>query len=281
MSTKIELTKIMKLFSIFTNKKWIEIDGHDEILKNFGELMGTMDENQVNLLLELTERYMWFSYNDYHAELRKILIRLYDEVLKSKKILYIFPIIKPEDEHETKSGHAVMYMLNGIKSSVPQYYDIKVKTLNLFEDLKSENLQLGENDYLILVDDFIGSGNTLESTLNEIAKNESIQNKFSIASVVIQEEALTSLTDRNIHLVHGKTMQKGISSYYKEPIVIEKKEIMTTIEDRIQKVKDYRFGYEKSEALVSMIRTPNNTFPVFWKEFTYKGKVIKAPFSRY
>ena len=281
MSTKVELAKIMKLFSIFTSKKWIEIDGHDEILKNFGELMETMDENQVNLLLELTERYMWFSYNDYHSELRKILIRLYEQVLTLKKTLYIFPIIKPENENETKSGHAVMYMLNGIKTSLPQYHDIKIETLNLFEDLKSENLQLGEDDYLILVDDFIGSGNTLESTLKKIAENESIQNKFSIASVVIQEETINSLTERNIHFVYGRTMQKGISSYYEEPIVSAKKEIMTKIEDRIQKVKEYRFGYEKSEALVSMIRTPNNTFPIFWKEFTYKGKVIKAPFSRY
>ena len=35
-------------------------------------------------------------------------------------------------------------------------------------------------------------------------------------------------------------------------------------------------GYNDSEGLVSMIRTPNNTFPFYW----YEKKKGHAPFSR-
>ena len=56
---------------------------------------------------------------------------------------------------------------------------------------------------------------------------------------------------------------------------------MKKIENKIPKVSKYRMGYEKSEALISLMRTPNNTFPIFWKGIISKGIEIDAPFQRY
>jgi len=281
MSTKVELNKIIKLFSIFTSKKWIEIEGHDETLKKFGELIETLDDKQVDLLLELTDRYTWITYNDYQSHLRNILKKLFEERLKNIERLFIFPIIKPSNENETKSGHAVMYMMTGVKASLSQFDKIEVKTLESFDDISPENLKLSDKDYIILVDDFIGSGKTLENTLLEIQKNDSIKDNLSIASVVIQQVALDSLNERDINCVYGIIMNKGITNHYLEPDLADKLAVMQKIEDKIPKVKDYRLGYEKSEALVTLIKTPNNTFPIFWKEHVHKGKSIKAPFPRY
>lgn len=271
----------MRLFSIFTKKKWIEIDGHDETLKRFGELIETLDENQINLMLELAEQYTWFSYNDYQSTLRKLLIEIYNSKLEKIDNVIIFPIIKPEEESKTKSGHAVMYMMTGVKTSISNYEKINIKTLESFEDIKPENLILNEKDYLILVDDYVGSGNTLDKTLLEIEKNDSIKNRFSVLSVIMQDDAIDKLTKRNIHFIYGKNMKKGISDFFSEPLLTQKKGIMENIEKRIPKVKKYRFGYEESEALVTLIKTPNNTFPIFWKEYLHKGKLRRAPFSRY
>jgi len=33
--------------------------------------------------------------------------------------------------------------------------------------------------------------------------------------------------------------------------------------------------------LVTLQRTPNNTFPIFWEKHKLKGKEFDAPFSRY
>jgi len=281
MSTKVEINKIMRLFSIFTNKKWIEIEGHDETLRKFGELIESLDDKQVDLLLELTDRYTWVTYNDYQTHLRNILKKLYEERLEGIEGLYIFPIIKPDDKNDTKSGHAVMYMMTGLKTSLSQFDNIRVKTLESFKDVSSDKLKLTSKDYLILVDDFIGSGKTLENTLSEILKNDTIKDNMSIATVVIQEVALKSLIDRKINCIYGISMDKGISSYYQEPDLTAKLAIMQEIENRIPRVQKYRLGYEKSEALVTLIKTPNNTFPIFWKEYVHKGKTLKAPFQRY
>jgi hypothetical protein len=53
---------------------------------------------------------------------------------------------------------------------------------------------------------------------------------------------------------------------------------MEHIEKNLDIPDDYLFGYKKSEALVTMIRTPNNTFPVFWYN---KKNEDNAPFPRF
>jgi hypothetical protein len=279
--TKIELNTILKLFEIFTNKKWIEIAGYEECLSRFGELIDNLKDEQIELILELTERYRWFSLNEYHSQLRILLKELHKAYLNGISKVYLFPIIKPKDELDTKSGHAVMYMLDSIKPSLGEYTNIDFIKLNGFEDLAPEKLNINEGEILLLVDDFIGSGGTLNSTLDEIEKNDSIKQNFIILSVMIQEDTKANLTERHIRTIIGESTKKGISNFYEGDDLNNKSSIMTEIERLIPKVKNYRFGFEKSEALVTMAKTPNNTFPIFWKDFQKKGKLYKAPFARY
>ena len=96
---------------------------------------------------------------------------------------------------------------------------------------------------------------------------------------MIQEDTKEKLS--KIKSIIGESTKKGISNFYEGNDLSTKSTIMTEIERLIPKVKNYKFGFEKSEALVTMAKTPNNTFPVFWKDFQKKGKLYKAPFARY
>jgi hypothetical protein len=75
-------------------------------------------------------------------------------------------------------------------------------------------------------------------------------------------------------------MLKGIS----ESTAIENKVAALKIVDRIEKrlriTEKFFRGYGQSEALVKMIRTPNNTFPLYWCDKTKKGDKWPAPFPR-
>ena len=55
---------------------------------------------------------------------------------------------------------------------------------------------------------------------------------------------------------------------------------MSSIETSIGVTEDYRLGYASSEALVSMIRTPNNTFPIYWFRNKKEKLNLHAPFPR-
>ena len=52
---------------------------------------------------------------------------------------------------------------------------------------------------------------------------------------------------------------------------------MHEIEDILKVDSKYSFGFNQTEALISLIKTPNNTFPVYWYE---KNGHSHAPFPR-
>lgn len=277
-----KLTTLLKFQEIFELKSWTEMDGCDDKLNRFGDLIDNLNQDEISLLLELTHMYEWMSYNDYHNNLRRLLKSVLEEQLQSKKRLIIFPIIQPTDEGEMKSGHVVMKMLEGIKPSINGFKNITIKLLKEFRDLTPEKLSMNENDFLILVDDYIGSGKTLNKTLNAVSKNKTITNEnFAILTMAIQEQAKSQLTDKEIINFNSLVLRKGISDNFVSPDLENKIDLMKRIENKIPKVSKYRMGYEKSEALITLIRTPNNTFPIFWKGIICKGEEIEAPFQRY
>jgi uracil phosphoribosyltransferase len=281
MSTKVELNTLMKLFTIFVKKNWIAIDGYDDVLNRFGELIDTLKQEEVELIIELTDKYHWMTYNEYHTSIRTLLKELYSKSLTTKKKLYIFPVIKLKDEKDIKSGHVVMKMIDSIKSSIDEFDNIDVILLTEFEDLEITKLNLIDEDFLILVDDYIGSGNTLNSTIQEINKNDSIKDNYAVFTVAIQQDAKILLEAQNIKLYHYICMPKGITGSYNSPELEEKLKIMNGLEGKIPKIRRYKSGYEKSEALITLMRTPNNTFPIFWKGINHKGIELKPPFPRH
>ena len=70
--------------------------------------------------------------------------------------------------------------------------------------------------------------------------------------------------------------KRGISDRYVGEQLDTYSRIMTHIEDKLKVAAKDRFGYNQSEALISLIRTPNNTFPVFWKSYG-KNKIVPFP----
>lgn len=278
---KNNLELLLKFQSIFEEKSWSLIDGYDEKLDRFGLLIDNLAEEEINLILELTHLYEWMSYNDYHNNLRSLLKQVLVKSLPNKSRLLIFPIIKPTDESEVKSGHVVMKMMESIKPSINGFKGIQINLLKEFRDLRPERLEMSDNDFLILVDDYIGSGKTLNKTLLELNKNPTVGSKFAIVSMVIQDQAKLLLEENNISHYYSVLLKKGISDNNNSPHLEKKMELMRTIENKIPKVSRYRLGYEKSEALITLMRTPNNTFPIFWKGIITKGGEIDAPFQRY
>jgi hypothetical protein len=96
MNNKLEI--LLKFQEIFEIKSWTEMDGCDDKLDRFGDLIDNLGQDEINLLLELTHMYEWMSYNDYHNKLRGILKSVLTENLVDKNRLIIFPIIKPTDK---------------------------------------------------------------------------------------------------------------------------------------------------------------------------------------
>ena len=156
------------------------------------------------------------------------------------------------------------------------------------EDIERLQHDLTPNDsILILVDDFVGTGETAIDVCKIFLDKTYSGSKLNpesvfIVSIVAQSEGVIKVKkELNVNLVSDTIRDKGISDGYSSNAVAEKIELMLSIESKIcskKFLKKYSLGYGKSEALVSfMNKTPNNTFPFYW--FETETKI--APFPRH
>jgi hypothetical protein len=126
------------------------------------------------------------------------------------------------------------------------------------------------------VDDYIGSGNQANEAINNLKSNFGLNfTHLGIMVLVIQQVGLANLVGSDCFVSYFEKRNKGITDHYgansKEMEIMKKLEKRMNIKDR------FKLGFQQSEALVTMQRTPNNTFPIYW----YRNESIKTvPFPR-
>lgn len=227
----------------------------------------------------MTERYLWVQeeqYIYYLIDAVKKMIQMKPEINEKTKI-YIMPLVSPEDEGKIKSSSMLVYLFNSVKlrhDNVLSRYKFEIID-------KNENLSLyleNKDAILVLADDYVGTGETAEKCLLHILKMKVEISQISIVSLVAQQMGLDYLSKYTVCVSASVVRQRGISDFYKDEILHENIQLMKEIEDKMSIREKYKFGYKKSEALVTMCRTPNNTFPIFWEE---SGNMKIAPFPRF
>ena len=195
--------------------------------------------------------------------------------------IHIFPLINEEDLNKIKSSKVMLYLLQGIfLKNVFLKYSYK-KQLLLYSKIEDLGNNKDEIEYLILIDDYIGSGETTLDCIRLLKENKINTDNCSIITLVVQKTGFDTIVsqERNIKIYYAIKMERGITDKYPSNEIRNKIEQMKKISKLfVKKRRKYLYlGYKASEGLVSMIRTPNNTFPFFW----YKTKDGEyGPFSR-
>lgn len=280
MSKKISIDLVLKINSLFDEKKWREIENNDVVFESLCYLSEFLTPEENDLILELIHKYNWITYNDYNVKLKNLLKQIISSQEYPIKRIYFFPVIKPEDERKNKSGNNVSYMMKSIKPGIKEASGISIVELTSFDDIAENKLSMKKNEIFVLVDDYIGSGETLNSTLIEVKKNMTIHNdNLIISSIAIQKDTIHRLKYENYQVIYDEEVLKGISQSYESPIKEKHLETMLEIEKKLISGNHFSLGYEESEALVTMLRTPDNTFPVFWHKYK-KSTGIFPPFLR-
>lgn len=274
---------LIRISQIFEKNNWLiesKEDAKDSLFNRFCERILEINENKKrDLVLELTERYLWVQeeqYIYYLIDAVKKMMQMKPEINEKTKI-YIMPLVSPEDEGKTKSSSMLVYLFNSVKlrhDNVLSRYKFEIID-------KNENLSLyleNKDAILVLADDYVGTGETAEKCLLHILKMKVEISQIAIVSLVAQQMGLDYLSKYTVCVSASVVRQRGISDFYEDEILHENIQLMREIEDKMSIREKYKFGYKKSEALVTMCRTPNNTFPIFWEE---SGNMKIAPFPRF
>lgn len=178
-----------------------------------------------------------------------------------------------------------------IKNSTKKLDKYKTQYNCIIEDIKKNKKKLrnsyNKTDFLVLFDDYSGSGDTIVEYLNILQKYLPKRIKvlvFCLHAMSIAEQTLNEWSKKN------KDLNVVFYFYVKDEKFFDKlenlpKNLSTNPENIKSKLSDfekeyvletddqpetddqkYDFGYKDTQALVTNYRnTPNNTFSLFWK----------------
>jgi hypoxanthine phosphoribosyltransferase len=174
--------------------------------------------------------------------------------------------------------------------SLKNKFSINWRELNFFNSLPISINEIPSDSNIVLVDDFIGTGDTISRKLKYV--NDTIEKRglknitvkiVSLAAMNFTQEVLNGL---KVDYFSPNWLKKGIS----ELVPTEKRDAATKSMEELEKKlkKQYKgkplpyFGYKKSESLYALgsHNIPNNVFPIFWWPFLKGGIQRKTLFKR-
>lgn len=277
-----DLTNIRDLF---TKMNW-KIDS--DLFNRYCIFFGKLTENEKKLVLELSYKFLCFSPNDYIIGMNKVISEFFikEEIYDENYCVYVSPLLNLKDYYKedtkevyTKSCHLMTYLF---KSTELNYnIHLKDKKVIVLENPKILVNYLKEiysnNAILFLIDDFIGSGETANEALNYYLNDLQIPpERIRVLSLVIHEQSFSVFKKYNVRYYTYEKIKKALTEVEDSSSSEEKIRLMKEIEKKLKIRTSLSMGYNKSEALVKMIRTPNNTFPIFYQ----KTKNHVPPFPR-
>lgn len=276
MSEGLSIGRFNRLKTLFESKHW-DIDDSLEIstFSRFCKTLESLTEPQQDMLLKISEKFLHIGQKDYLESLIEPLSCL--RKATEGEMLFFTCCLPQEDIGKCKSSMTVLYLLKGSTIKTRIGLD-PYKTVECFKEETIKYLPKNEKFRIILVDDFIGSGETAVAAaeyIKRLAGDKIQNNQIMILSIVAMQRGVEALDGKGYRVFSKYICKRGISDSYDDPLKSEFATQMQEIENGIKKLEDkFRFGYQGSEALVCMERCPNNTFPIYWRT---KGV---APYER-
>lgn len=233
---------VTKLYTIFKQKKWkIQEDGDYSVFDRFCSRLAELENDEErDLIIELTNEFLWIQSSMYEEYLLKALKKLFKskewEPEKGKNI-YICPLLAARDFGKLKSSTYMLYLCQSIlMRTYSEFQEEQIRICETPEVLKAHEDRIGS---LILIDDFIGSGETALECLEYL---NFLNKKIHIVSLVAQEEGINNISKENVSVFTAVSRKKAITDAYPESEAKEKMEEMIKISTRLHAPKGMHLG---------------------------------------
>ena len=273
-SPELSIKDFVRIQEIFKQKNWpIEDYFSDDVFENFCNMLAGLEPEQCNLVINLTEKFLWVQDSAYIKHFSVAFDSFISSYSFSRgKNIYICPLLPEEDFGKSKSSISLLYLVKSHLGAIQRKYsEFSITYADSPNAVKLDKIR--DNYTLCLIDDFIGTGDTVERASKYFLDRNISKNMMTIVSLVSMSSGLDDLKNKGYITYTNISCEKCITDGGNETQI----ELMKNIEESIKVSDNYKFGYKGSEALVKMIRTPNNTFPIYWLR-NKKNKF--APFPR-
>ena len=275
----------IELISVFKEQNWDieestagENSVFDMFCKRLEELESDADRE---LMLELTRKYLVVNLEEYGKYMvdvfRKFIDRNKDKIGKTE-VIHMFPVQDKDYPAKTKSGNVMCYLFQGnLMRRFDEFRNKRIRIIETFDGLEKYKEDI---ECLLLVDDFVGTGDTILGCINLIEEKGIKKERIKALTLVMQEQGRNAVEEYGVEIYSAVLRNKAITDNYSIEEAEKKIAQMKNVGKRIKAKKELYLGYKESEGLVSMIKTPNNTFPFYWHEGKRDGKLCVPPFAR-
>lgn len=261
---QLSISQLEKLKTLFVQKQWpiVEDEGLS-VFERFYQTLLLLDNDEQDFLIKLTYRFEHIPLSEYLNYMVEPLKRLRQDA--GKKNLMFVTCTPKADVGAVKSSSAVLYQLKG--TTMKQHLQLHPKIV--IENIqKLPDYSITDSSIVVLVDDFIGTGETALAAvdyIHELVPALKDNSQIVVFSIIALHKGIECLNNIGVKIYCSIEKRKAISEEMTGNDRVEATAIMQKIESKLKKLnEDFRFGYKGSEALVSMERCPNNTFPVYW-----------------
>lgn len=255
--------QLAKLMSLFVRQGWgIDTNSETSIFNGYVHMLSQLTKEHQNFIMKISERFLHIGIDKYSEKLLDPLNQLRSDF--HDDFLLIAPCLPEDEQGKIKSGSIVVYQLlgNSIKAKINlgQHSICRSKLVDFMPRVNKDNLRVA------LVDDFVGTGETAWNAVQYVKRiKPSLDSKdVVIVCIVAMQAGIKFLAQKGVRTYCANVEKRGITDFYQDDSLVYATKVMSDIEAKMKVNDKFRFGYNRSEALVCMERCPNNTFPIYW-----------------
>jgi hypothetical protein len=269
-------SELLAISDLFQSKGWDSLQNdapmYQEALESAIAMVDLLDEDQFKLLISLLYQYdTIFNYTPHVYKLNLLINDLYKQYSR----IFISPLVI-KINNRPKSGHRVSYDLQSY------FNDREYPNLSFVDTPFSKRITpKDKSTALIMVDDYIGTGKSVENVYLEDPVH--LENFTLIACCFyINEIGMQKLQE--LRIISRFNIRKGMA--ISDGLAIGDADVATAlrlyeaIESNLDIKAGYKRGYGQTEALVTLLKTPDNTLPIFWSTRGKGGRRWPAIFPR-
>ncbi len=238
------------------------------------EILPFLTTEERFLLIDLVGRFSVCEFAEYYSQGMTLSLQLVATLSENVKHVVLLPLVNPVGQVKPKSGEGIAWLMS-------REMEAKVKSSGRTFEMSSRTirkaaLKRAEVTVFILVDDFVGSGDTAENAIEWLSSQGINPKNIVVGCFLGLESGQNKILAKGASAVFLGALGRGISDAAHIADKHAALQLMSAVEEKNGVVEKFRFGYKGGEALALMCFCPNNTFPIFW----WDGPAWNGPFSR-
>lgn len=225
------------------------------------------DSDERNLILDIVERYTYISGIDLTRSLEQIAAKITNDWKCDPQDSVV---VAMDRGRHADSSAAIAWFLKPILGDLADW-----ETNQFYKALGEAALDVPDGGNIVIVDEFVGTGQTLRGALVWLSKKLKEHGKnatlyvATVAAMEISREKDLSLAKEFFSTIW---LKKSIRDHYPPEKISPLENVMLGLEARLLKedgfmtLDKYSLGYKKSQAAYFFENgnPPNNNFPIFW-----------------